>query len=257
LRTLVRQPPPVRQGYPAGRWRLVDIGAALPALAGYGISGLSRLVRRAGIRLKRGRLRIHSPDPAYQAKAARVDRALALARCFPERISLVFADEAGVARQPTLAPTWYPVGAEPTAPRSPHANVQHRICAGLDAVTGQLTWLTDTHITVERLCQFLEQLRQTYPQHWLWVVWDNWPVHRHPTVSATAARLHIHLLWLPTYAPWLNPIEKLWRWLKQEIAHCHRLADQWEELKEAVGAFLDRFATPSPDLLRYTGLCAH
>ena len=27
----------------------------------------------------------------------------------------------------------------------------------------------------------------------------------------------IEPVWLPTYAPWLNPIEKLWRWLRQEV----------------------------------------
>jgi hypothetical protein len=28
-------------------------------------------------------------------------------------------------------------------------------------------------------------------------------------------------VWLPTYAPWLNPIEKLWRWLRQDVLKMH------------------------------------
>ncbi|MCB8937396.1 MAG: transposase [Ardenticatenaceae bacterium] len=64
----------------------------------------------------------------------------------------------------------------------------------------------------------------------------------------------VQLLPLPTYASWLNPIEKLWRWLKQEVLHLHRFSDDWPELREVVASFLDQFATGSDALLRYVGL---
>ena len=59
---------------------------------------------------------------------------------------------------------------------------------------------------------------------------------------------------LPTYASWLNPIEKLWRKLKQELVHLHRLADKLPELRAQIDRFLDQFANGSLDLLRYVGL---
>ena len=61
-------------------------------------------------------------------------------------------------------------------------------------------------------------------------------------------------VWLPTYAPWLNPIEKLWRWLRQDVLHLHRLADDWKALRQRVRAFLDQFAQGSQRLLEYVGL---
>lgn len=79
-------------------------------------------------------------------------------------------------------------------------------------------------------------------------------MHRHPIVLATAARLRIQIRWLPTYAPWTNPIEKLWRRLKQTVLHHHHLADRWDDLKAAAQAFLDQFALGSFDLLHYVGL---
>lgn len=69
-----------------------------------------------------------------------------------------------------------------------------------------------------------------------------------------AATLDIELLWLPTYAPWTNPIEKLWRWVRQEVVHQHRWADDWATLLAHVAAFLDRFDHDSPELLRSVGL---
>ncbi|HEV2237019.1 MAG TPA: transposase, partial [Ktedonobacterales bacterium] len=93
-----------------------------------------------------------------------------------------------------------------------------------------------------------------YPDQILVLAWDNWPVHRHPTVLATARALRIHVRWLPTYAPWTNPIEKLWRWLKQTCVHHHPLADRWDELRATLTAFLAQFTDGSPALLRYVGL---
>ena len=37
-------------------------------------------------------------------------------------------------------------------------------------------------------------------------------------VRAAAGRLV--LLYLPTYSPWLNPIEMLWRHFRREVTHC-------------------------------------
>ena len=77
---------------------------------------------------------------------------------------------------------------------------------------------------VTKLRRFLAKIRAAYPGPPIHLVWDNWPVHAHPEVLARAAELDIEVPWLPTYAPWLNPIEKLWRWLTQDLLHHHRLA---------------------------------
>lgn len=233
---------------------MADLRAAVPALSAYSVSGISRLLRRLGIRLKRGRLRLHSPDPAYDAKRTRIARASALARAHPTRVAVVYGDEMSCYRQPTLAGRWFPVGTEPTAALSHRANTRHRVCGALDAVAGRVVATTGSRVTVAHLCRFLRTLRAAYPARYLFLVWDNWPVHAHPDVLAEAARLRIRLLWLPTYAPWLNPIETLWRWVKQEVVHCHRLADDWDALKRALATFLERFAHGSRPLLRYVGL---
>lgn len=249
----MRQEPALR-GVDRARWRLADLRAAVPALAGYTLGGVGRALRRAGVRLKRGRLRRHSPDPAYAAKVARIGRARALAARHPGRVAVWYADEMSCHRQPTLAPTWFPVGEEPTAPLSHRANTRHRVAGALDAGGGRVVAVAAGKAGVATLKRLLRALRAADPERYLFLVWDNWPVHAHPELLAEARRPRIRILWLPTYAPWENPIEKLWRRLKQEVLHGHRLADRWDELKAAIGRFLDRFAHGSVDLLRYVGL---
>ena len=105
-------------------------------------------------------------------------------------------------------------------------------------------------------CGEYRQVAHLYPQYErIYVVQDNWSIHQHPDVLAALATLpRIEPVWLPTYAPWLNLIEKLWRWLRQDVIKMHRLAADWDRLKQQVHAFLDQFAVGSPDLLRYVGL---
>ena len=60
------------------------------------------------------------------------------------------------------------------------------------------------------------------------MIQDNWSIHTHADVLAALERWpRIEPVWLPTYAPWLNPIEKLWRWLRQDVLKLHRLAGDW------------------------------
>ena len=64
----------------------------------------------------------------------------------------------------------------------------------------------------------------------------------------------IQLVFVPTYAPWTNPIEKLWRWLRQDILHLHRFSDRWNDLKQRVLDFMAQFEQDSTQLLHYVGL---
>ena len=55
------------------------------------------------------------------------------------------------------------------------------------------------------------------------VIWDNAPCHIAKVVTAHAEELGIELVFLPGYSPDLNPIERLWDWMREEVTrgHCH------------------------------------
>ena len=67
------------------------------------------------------------------------------------------------------------------------------------------------------------------------VIWDNAPSHTAKLVQAHAEARGIKLVALPGYSPDLNPIERLWDWMREEVTrgHCHsslpalRAACQW------------------------------
>ncbi len=53
------------------------------------------------------------------------------------------------------------------------------------------------------------------------VIWDNAAYHKGPDVRAFLARpdCRIHLIQLPPYCPHLNPIERLWAVMHQQVTH--------------------------------------
>ncbi len=244
-------------------------------------SGLWQVLRRLGLSYKRARDYLHSPDPDYEAKQAAIQQYLQRAHAEPHRYVFLYMDEFTFYRQPSLASAYADQGSKlPLAQRSYHSDTKGRVVAALNAGTGQVTYLLRARTDLPVMRQFYAHLRATYPDaEQIFAAQDNWPVHAHPDVVAvleeqeypfwptlpanwpTAPRpnwetddLPIQLLFQPTYAPWTNPIEKLWRSLQQEHLHLHRLSDDWPALKQCVSDFLDRFAGPSPELLHYVGL---
>ncbi len=250
-------------------------------LQGKTAAGVSQVLSRLGIHYKRGRQYVHSPDLAYWPKVALIDQCRQRAQADPARYVLLYLDELTFYRQPTVAAAYEAAGhQQPLAYRSYRSDTASRIVGALNAHTGQVHYRQRSAINRATLTAFWYDLHHAYPTaETIYVVVDNWPVHFHPDVLAPLLPQHlpwpptlppnwpthlsaharqdtlpIQLLCLPTYASWLNPIEKLWRWLYQDCLHLHRLADAWHDLKAQVNAFLDRFAQPSLPLLRYTGL---
>jgi transposase len=131
------------------------------------------------------------------------------------------------------------------------------VVGALNATTGQLHVHQDANIDREVFSRFVRRLEQASQEaQTIYLIWDNWPVQHSDEVKHTLAHLpRLQMITLPTYATWLNPIEKLWRKFRQEVDYLHPLADDWQRLHERVQAFFDQFAHGSVDLLRYVGLC--
>lgn len=277
--------PPEQFGFARSRWRLSDLltewGSRLTL---HTEGGLSQYLKRLGIHYTRGRDYVHSPDPNYTAKLSLIE--LCRLRCVyaADRYVFLYQDEVTYYRQPSLSYAYEHSGRQgqqPLAQRSLRSNSKFRIAATLDALTGRVVAQQSSVLDRPQFVHFLADVCSTYPEmETIYMVVDNWPLHFHPdvlaclepqryllwpsslpahwptepTVTPRYTNLPIQLLSLPTYASWLNPIEKLWRWLKQDILHLHRHSDDWQQLRQRIDAWLLNFCSGSPELLRYVGL---
>ena len=273
---------PMQFGVNRSRWSLSSLLGECNWLRVTTEGGLSTLLKRLGIHYKRGRDYVRSPDADYTAKVEQIEHLKLRAWYAPEQYVLLYQDEMTYYRQPTLSYAYEAAGAEqPLAFRSHRSNTSFRITATLNAVTGQVHYRQRSRIDRFQLVHFFADVVQAYPTvETIYIVLDNWPVHFHPDVLAALepqrhlrwsshfppnwpaattrtpafTNLPIQLVPLPTYASWLNPIEKLWRWLRQDLLHLHRFSNRWDALKQRVSLWLDTFSSPSNPLLRYVGL---
>ncbi len=255
LRELVRRAPRLA-GLDRSRWTLAALLGAVLWLRGMTEGGLSRLLRRLDLRYRRGQEHLHSPDPDYDAKMAAVAAARAEADAAPGRVIFVYQDEFTCYRRPSVAEAWHPEGG-PGRPAElgQKANNERRLIGALDAVDGRLFCWQRSRADVGTLIRYYAALAEAYPEaDRVYVAQDNWPVHFHPRVLEALEGTKVRLLRLPTYAPWTNPIEKVWRRLKQEVLHQHDFGDDWAGLKAAVSQWLERWVGASTDLLHYVGL---
>lgn len=277
---------PSQFGIERTRWTLETIAETSDWLSDLSISGIWRILSRLGISRKLGREYMYSPDPDYIDKLTYIQRVLDEVQESNGSIALLYLDEVSYFRQPKVSQAYEKRGDryQALARRSYRSDTKTRVVGALDAIDGRVIYRQGSAINTEELVKLYIMIREIYHQaDRIYVAQDNWPVHFHPNVlvalepqesvwpmyrppdwsdeASKSARekygslsLPIQILPLPTYASWTNPIEKLWRKLKQELLHMHRYADRLDELREKVKSFLDQFAFGSNDLLRYVGL---
>jgi putative transposase len=116
---------------------------------------------------------------------------------------------------------------------------------GLGAVnyqTGETVVLFRRHQRRQEVAELLQALVDKHPTGTIYVTWDHADTHAdhesEAVVRAMAGRLV--LLYLPTYSPWLNPIEMLWRHFRREVTH-GELFVTLAALLQAAQAFFDRY----------------
>jgi putative transposase len=152
-----------------------------------------------------------------------------------------YADEFNISWHPTLRAMWAPVGQQVMIPTPMQPTRRY----GLGAAnwhTGETVVITRRHKRRREVAELLEALLAKHRSETVTVAWDNANTHEDEEVEAVlrGAAGRLILLSLPTYSPWLNPIEMLWRQFRREVTHCE-LFDSIEALLDATWNFFDRY----------------
>lgn len=253
---IVTEKSPQDFGCSQSRWTLALLRERVPFLVVYkSLSGIFYLVSALYLGWIRCRDVVFSLDPQRDYKIRRNRRILGYVRKHPQKAVMLFLDEFSLYRQPLKGKGWALKGTQPLNCRSRKSNTRMRIVGAINAVSGELIFETASKITVVKLCQFLQTLRNRYPNRRIYLVLDNWHnVHRHEQTEAKLKELSIIPLWQPLYMPQSNPIERLWWHLSEKILRIHRLSDDWDALKDRVIGWLRQFSIPSEQLLQMVGL---
>ncbi len=110
----------------------------------------------------------------------------------------------------------------------------------VDYATGQVLWQMSARKGETAFTAFLDHLAQTLPANEpVVLVLDNVGYHKSHALREVWRRYATRFepFFLPAYAPQLNLIERLWRYVKQKLA-CHRWWNDLDPLMRATETLL-------------------
>jgi putative transposase len=197
-------------GWCRTRWSCATLALELQVRRGVRVS--AETVRRGLHGLdwvwKRAKLAAKDDDPQRMAKLARIRYTW---EHLPARAALFFADELDISLLPKVGYQWMPKGQQREV-LTPGTNEKRYLAGALEMRSGKIihrVWWRKTH---GLFLDLLAMLEQTYPlPHFtrLYVVIDNYKIHKARAVARwLAAHPRFELLFLPTYCPQANPIER-------------------------------------------------
>ena len=155
---------------------------------------------------------------------------------------MIYVDEAHLHRDMGLGYTWAPRDKPAWCP-SGSASLAERInwYGAYDFSHGQCFIWNEGACNQAHTIEFLHHVADWIGDEPSSVVliWDGAPWHRSKDVQATTAKLGFTLMTLPAYSPDLNPIEGLWKGMREEVTRnfCHA---SMRHLFDACKGFIER-----------------
>jgi len=114
------------------------------------------------------------------------------------------------------------------------------VLGALNAVTHELiTVSNETYINAESVCELLRKLANLNLRVPITVVLDNARYQKGKLVEEEARTLSIELLYLPSYSPNLNLIERLWKFVKKKCLYS-KYYSEFSGFKAAISDLLNQ-----------------
>ncbi len=120
---------------------------------------------------------------------------------------------------------------------------RYSVLGAWNAVTNELVRITTAGtVSSETMCDLLRKIAVLGLSGPITLVLDNARYQHCAVVKALAATLHIELLFLPSYSPNLNLIERLWKFTKRDVLY-GRHYDDFTKFCHAIDTCLDNIPT--------------
>jgi transposase len=127
--------------------------------------------------------------------------------------------------------------------RSATGRKRYNVLGALNAVTHEVIRVcNEGYVTADTVCTLLRTLAGADLKVPITLVLDNARYQRCELVQSLARQLGIHLLFLPSYSPNLNLIERLWRFVRKQSLNSTWF-DCFEQFQGAIDDCLNKMAT--------------
>jgi transposase len=134
--------------------------------------------------------------------------------------------------------------------RAASGRQRFNVLGAWDAVTRQLIAVTNTTVVnTETMSELLRKIAASGLTGPITLVLDNARYQQNAAVKALASQLGITLLFLPSYSPNLNLIERLWKFIKRRALY-GRYHPTFTDFQAAIQEILDGLSTTHAEKLK-------
>jgi transposase len=220
---------PRAYGWCRTRWSCATVAVEVQIRRGIQVSAetVRRWLHEMGWEWKRTKVVAKDDDPQRVEKLARIRYTFEQLRA---GTALFFADELDINLLPKLGYQWMPKG-EQVEVLTPGTNQKRYLAGALDITTGTITYCVWYRKQTGLFVDLFNTLDRAYPapafSH-LTVVADNAKIHHAREVEKwLAAHPRFELLYLPTYCPRANPIERAFGDVHDKCTRNHTRKRLW------------------------------
>ena len=133
--------------------------------------------------------------------------------------------------------------------RAASGRQRFNVLGAFNAMTRELVAVCNTTVVnKETMCELLRKVSGLGLVGPITLVLDNAKYQRNEAVKALAKALSIELMFLPSYSPNLNLIERLWRFMKRDALY-GRYHATFADFRSAIQETLDKLPTEHKDEL--------
>jgi putative transposase len=215
---------PRTYGWCRTRWSCATLCATLEAKHGIRVSveTMRRWLHEMGWVWKRAKLVAKDNDPKRLERLASIRYQ---AETLQDHEVMVFADELDIHLLPKVGAAWMPKGSQEEV-MTPGKNEKHYLAGALNLATGKLLHCLGPRKNNGLFRDLLALLERTYSAAGvtrIYVVVDNYCIHKAKAVDPWLANHpRFELLWLPTYCPRANPIERVFGDVHDKCTRNHK-----------------------------------
>lgn len=146
--------------------------------------------------------------------------------------------------QPTYG--WIKKGVRKEIPAN-SGRARLNLSGALDIISHKLIVQTDQTLNADATISFFQKIEAAYPnKKKIHVFCDNARYYKNKLSQDYLKASKIVLHFLPPYSPNLNPIERLWKWMKERVIY-NTYYSEFDEFKSAILGFFALISSPSSD----------
>lgn len=216
---------------------------------------ISKTLKRVGIAWRRAKLTVKSPDPMYIVKRSRINdlKKKALTGTLTseaaehppptgaKKARLVFFDSTDLHWCPDIGAVYNEVGEQIKVPSPGYSNPWYALFGSLQYPSGEGVYTIHTNKRHQEVAAHIQLLIDQDPDAFWFVVSDNASAHTTPKLEAFRQKNtgRLELVFLPTYSPNLNLIERLWRFMRGQMTRNH-FYPSLDNMAEAIVNWLEK-----------------